>query len=371
MLHAAAAAGLDRCSSSPSVAFLYFVLPKLLGLRTPGTGSSTATAGGWRSRAVLEVLLVPRLHRAVPGGVRPRQVADRLARELPDHDGRAGGDAAVRVRRRRRDRADRVGAAALGDGAARRRLPDGRVHWPCCTACSWRTLVIVGLGLYLGVFPGGGSFALTVVPAIFGAIVIALFLAVSLLPGDFDRLVKRVDERQAGSAGLAARLAAVAGRRGHRRADRDRPGALARTRICSARSPGGALTSPCCGPASTPSAASPPKARDRHVLLRRHARQHAAAAGRDRRRRRRHDRRVHGVRRRRRAWRSCPCWPTGRSRSGCRRCPGAVAYLQLRRTVQRWQEEPVADPERRRMLSGASGRRRDGIQTPTSLYFMK
>ena len=44
-------------------------------------------------------------------------VADRLARELPDHDGRAGRDPAVRVGRRRRDRADRVGAAPLGHGA--------------------------------------------------------------------------------------------------------------------------------------------------------------------------------------------------------------------------------------------------------------
>ena len=35
-------------------------------------------------------------------------------------------------------------------------------------------LVIGGLGLYTGVIPGGGSFAMTIVPAIFGAAVIAL-----------------------------------------------------------------------------------------------------------------------------------------------------------------------------------------------------
>ncbi len=52
-------------------------------------------------------------------------------------------------------------------------------------------LVIVGLGLYLGVFSGSAPFAITVVPAIFGAVVIAIFLGVSLLPADFDRLVKR------------------------------------------------------------------------------------------------------------------------------------------------------------------------------------
>jgi hypothetical protein len=75
------------------------------------------------------------------------------------------------------------------------------------------TLTIDGVGLYLGVFPGGGSFALTVVPAIFGATVIALFLAVSLLPGDFDRLVARWSHggrlgRLAGTAAAAPAAAA-------------------------------------------------------------------------------------------------------------------------------------------------------------------
>jgi putative heme transporter len=53
------------------------------------------------------------------------------------------------------------------------------------------TLVIVGLGLYLGLFPGPAPFAITIVPAIFGAAVIVLFGAMSLLPGDFERLVAR------------------------------------------------------------------------------------------------------------------------------------------------------------------------------------
>jgi uncharacterized protein (TIRG00374 family) len=53
------------------------------------------------------------------------------------------------------------------------------------------SLVFFGLGLYFGVFEGQGSFALTIVPAIFGAGVIGLFLVVSLVPGDFDRLVAR------------------------------------------------------------------------------------------------------------------------------------------------------------------------------------
>jgi uncharacterized membrane protein YbhN (UPF0104 family) len=51
--------------------------------------------------------------------------------------------------------------------------------------------VASGLGLYFGIFAGPEPFALTVIPAVFGAGVIALFLAVSLVPGDFDRLVTR------------------------------------------------------------------------------------------------------------------------------------------------------------------------------------
>ncbi len=53
------------------------------------------------------------------------------------------------------------------------------------------TLVVCGLGLYVGLFPGPAPFAITVVPAIFGAVVIIVFLSVALLPGDFERFVGR------------------------------------------------------------------------------------------------------------------------------------------------------------------------------------
>jgi uncharacterized membrane protein YbhN (UPF0104 family) len=51
--------------------------------------------------------------------------------------------------------------------------------------------VVVGLGLYLGVFPGPAPFAITVGPAIFGAVVIGLFLAIAFLLGDLEGLVTR------------------------------------------------------------------------------------------------------------------------------------------------------------------------------------
>jgi uncharacterized membrane protein YbhN (UPF0104 family) len=46
-------------------------------------------------------------------------------------------------------------------------------------------LVVGGLGLYTGVLPGGGSFAITVVPAIFGAVVIGVVAAAQWVhPGE-------------------------------------------------------------------------------------------------------------------------------------------------------------------------------------------
>src|SRR2546421_3400706 len=49
------------------------------------------------------------------------------------------------------------------------------------------TLVIDGLGLRMGLFEGSAPFALTVIPAIFGASVIVIFLAVAFVPEDFER----------------------------------------------------------------------------------------------------------------------------------------------------------------------------------------
>jgi uncharacterized protein (TIRG00374 family) len=49
------------------------------------------------------------------------------------------------------------------------------------------TFVIDGIGLRVGLFEGSAPFAVTVVPAIFAAAVIAVFLAVALVPEDFER----------------------------------------------------------------------------------------------------------------------------------------------------------------------------------------
>ena len=68
-------------------------------------------------------------------------------------------------------------------------------------------LMIDGVGLYLGLWPGQAPFAITIVPAILGAVVIGMFLLISLLPRDFDRLMSARASGQGLTGGIARRLA--------------------------------------------------------------------------------------------------------------------------------------------------------------------
>jgi uncharacterized membrane protein YbhN (UPF0104 family) len=49
------------------------------------------------------------------------------------------------------------------------------------------SLLLDGIGLGTGLFPGGGSFAITIVPAIVAAVLFAVAGAMALLPGDLER----------------------------------------------------------------------------------------------------------------------------------------------------------------------------------------
>ena len=70
-------------------------------------------------------------------------------------------------------------------------------------------LVIDGVGLYIGVIPGPAPFAITIVPAIFGAVVIALFLCISMLPADIHRVIGPLTAGRGGVARLALRFSAA------------------------------------------------------------------------------------------------------------------------------------------------------------------
>ena len=199
------------------VAFLYFVLPKLLGLRDTWNRLQHGNVWWLALAAVLEgfsFLGYVVLFRGV--FVRGETRIDwRASYEIT-----MAGLAATRL-----FASAGAGGIALTVWALRRSGMEPRVvacrmiaFMAVLYAVFMGSLVIVGLGLYFGVFEGQASFALTIVPAIFGAGVIGLFLVVSLLPGDFDRLVARWTH--GGRVGrLVQRAGRAAGGGGQRRAD--------------------------------------------------------------------------------------------------------------------------------------------------------
>jgi putative heme transporter len=69
------------------------------------------------------------------------------------------------------------------------------------------SLLIDGIGLGSGLFPGGGPFAITIIPAIIAALLLAGAGAVAALPGDFER---RLQRRADGSGRFAHWLARAA-----------------------------------------------------------------------------------------------------------------------------------------------------------------
>jgi uncharacterized protein (TIRG00374 family) len=191
-----------------SIAFLYFVLPKILGLQE--TWNRIQRGNGWwfGVAALLEVLSFlgyVALFRLV--FVRGDSKIDwRESYQIT-----MAGLAASRL-----FAAAGAGGIALTAWALRRSGMEARIV--ACRMIAFlailygvymATLVVAGFGLYTGVFPGRAPFAITVIPAIFGAAVIAIFLAVSLLPGDFDRLVGRWTKGSGRLGALARRVAAA------------------------------------------------------------------------------------------------------------------------------------------------------------------
>ncbi len=191
-----------------ALAFLYFVLPKLLGLHE--TWDRIQHGNGWwfALAAVLEVcsfLGYVWLFRGV--FVRGESRID-----WPEsYQITMAGLAATRL-----FAAAGAGGIALTAWALRRSGMPRRtvaVRLIAFTVILYAvymiTLVIDGVGLYLGVIPGGGSFAITIVPAIFGAVVIGLFLGLSTLPADVDSMVGRWTAGEHRVRRLMFRLAAA------------------------------------------------------------------------------------------------------------------------------------------------------------------
>jgi uncharacterized protein (TIRG00374 family) len=190
-----------------ALAFLYFVLPKILGLGETWNRIKQGNVWWLGFAVVLEVcsfLGYVALFRAV--FVRGRSRIDwRESYQIS-----MAGLAATRL-----FAAGGAGGIALTAWALRRSGMGTRTV--ACRMIAFlallygvymAALVVDGLGLYLGVFEGPAPFAITVVPAIFGAGVIALFMMVALLPGDVGRVVGRWTGDGNRVSRMARRLAA-------------------------------------------------------------------------------------------------------------------------------------------------------------------
>jgi putative heme transporter len=188
---------------------LYFLLPKLAGLNQTwgqlahGDPVLLAVAGLLEAISVLGYAL---LFRSVFGRDTPR-IDWRASIEIP-----LAGIAAIRLLS-----AAGAGGVAVTAWALRRAGMGGPVI-ACRMVASYviqysfylGALVICGLGLYFGAFPGGGSFSLLIIPAIVSTCAIILVASMAFLPGDYERRFSRVADRSEGRSGrVAARLATV------------------------------------------------------------------------------------------------------------------------------------------------------------------
>ena len=173
-----------------SLAFLYFVLPKLVGLK--GTWNRLrrgdpwwfGIAAGFEAASFASYVALFRVV-FVRGSAR---ISWRVSYQIT-----MAGVAATRLLASAGAGGVAVTVWALNRAGMGPRLVAARMtaFLALLYGVFMATLVVDGLGLYLGLFPGPAPFAITVVPAIFGAVVIALFLGFSALPWDVEAAAAR------------------------------------------------------------------------------------------------------------------------------------------------------------------------------------
>jgi uncharacterized membrane protein YbhN (UPF0104 family) len=187
---------------------LYFLVPKLAGLNQ--TWGQLEHGNPWwlAVGAGLEILSVASyavLFRTVFARGFPR-LNWRASVEIP-----LAGIAAIRLLA-----AAGAGGVAVTVWALRRAGMTPRVI-ACRIAANYSlqyslyllALVVCGLGLWLGVFSGQGPVELTLLPAVFGAVGLAIGAGMGLVPGDFERRLDSLSRRSGRVGRIAARLATL------------------------------------------------------------------------------------------------------------------------------------------------------------------
>ena len=192
-----------------SIGLLYFVLPKISG----GTSASIHNLGDGKPGWLIAALLLECvsfagyviLFRTVFVRGRTR-IGWRASYEIT-----MAGLAATRL-----FAAAGAGGVALTAWALRRSGMEARTvatrmvaFLSLLYAVFMGSIVIFGLGLYFGIFNGPAPFAITVVPAIFALILIGIFLAMSLLPGDAERRIARLSGGTSRAARIMAKVVTI------------------------------------------------------------------------------------------------------------------------------------------------------------------
>lgn len=185
---------------------LYFLIPKLAGLNKTwgqlkhGDPVLLGVAAGFELASIGGYIL---LFRNVFGRGMPR-IDWRASIQIP-----LAGIAAIRLLS-----AAGVGGVAVTAWALRRAGMEGGViarrivaTYVLQYSIYLGAMFVGGLGLWFGLFPGGGSFSLLIVPAIFSAVVIMLVMSMIFIPDDFERRLGRLARRRSRIGRLAARLA--------------------------------------------------------------------------------------------------------------------------------------------------------------------
>jgi putative heme transporter len=177
-----------------SVGFLYFVLPKLAGLGTTVHRIESGDTWWVAVGVALELLsfagYMVLFHSVFVRG--PTPIGWRECYQIT-----MAGLAATRL-----FAAGGAGGVALTAWALRRSGMEPRAV--ACRLIAFLallysifmgSLLIDGVGLATGLFPGGGSFAITIVPAIVATAALALAGAVAMLPQDVERRLGRLAAR--------------------------------------------------------------------------------------------------------------------------------------------------------------------------------
>src|SRR3954451_17594987 len=95
-------------------------------------------------------------------------------------------------------------------GMARRTVAERTMVFLVLTyAVYMAAMLLVGLGLRVGLLPGPDPFGLTVVPAVFAGVSIALTLLLALTPTDLQRRVERLGGGEGRLAHFAGRVATL------------------------------------------------------------------------------------------------------------------------------------------------------------------